>query len=252
MNIQFFRTTYSVVILSLIAFIFSAHNSLAHHGSPSIFIRDYLMASEMLKRCPEIAEDPDLTARRNQIEAFGQILVISLAKRARHLSPDLTQSIAEGKVRDWFNRQARETSDHHLCNMATKQELLKVIAGFKRYEILRWLKHYGSRTDSDVTPVRLRNNRKLRTYALPEFQKIALKDIARAHSRGRCDQPSIYDVRLVRKKRTATGNQPAYVQDALNVIERWDFYCGGIQGRVEVTFARDNDSMLGTYSILDK
>lgn len=243
-----FHALLSLTFLLFLSF-FSGFASASEHGSPQAIIREYLMASEMLKRCPTVSTDIRIASRREQIAQFGEILVGSLANRARKLSPNLTRSAAAAKVRQWLNRQAAETSDGHLCTLAKNADLLKIIASFRSAQTRLWLLSYGERSDTDIKPVQLESNRMIKTYALPDFQQVAIASIARSHSPAQCTVPAIEKIELVRKKRTETLNRPAYVQDALSVIERWEFACVGRRYWVELSFSRDNDSMLGVYSI---
>ncbi|WP_157967666.1 hypothetical protein [Cohaesibacter intestini] len=207
------------------------------------------MASEMLKRCPTASADERITRRQSQIAQFGEFLINSLASRATKLSPGLTSDAAAGQVRMWLSRQAKNTSDYRLCTMASNSQLLKIIASFQRLDTRRWLRAYAARSDVKIEPVPLDSNKLLKSYALPAFQQVVLKSIAKSHSPRQCTQPFVEKIDLIRKKRTETINQPAYVLDALSFIERWEFSCIGRRYWVEVSFSRDNDGMLGLYSI---
>ncbi len=241
-------TLVSLSFLLLLPF-FSTLAIASEHGSPQAIIRDYLMASEMLKRCPTVGRDGRISGRREQIADFGETLINSLASRALKLSPRLTRTTAAEQVRQWLQRQAAATSDGYLCNLATNAQLLEIIGSFKTLKTRFWLKSYGERTDIHIQPVPLQSNRRIKTYALPAFQRTAIASIVRFHSPMQCTQPVVEKIELIRKKRTETINKPVYVMNALSFIERWEFACIGRRYWVEVSFSRNNDGMIGSSSI---
>nr|WP_321445365.1 hypothetical protein [uncultured Cohaesibacter sp.] len=249
MKTTFLQFTLVSLSFLLLLPLFSTLATASEHGSPQTIIRDYLMASEMLKRCPAVEQDGRISGRREQIDNFGEILINSLASRALKLSPRLTRTTAAEQVRQWLQRQAAATSDAYLCNLATNAQLLEIIGSFRQLKTRFWLKSYGERTDIHIRPVPLQSNRRLKTYALPAFQRTAIASIVRFHSPVQCTQPFIEKIELIRKKRTETVNKPVYVMNALSFIERWEFSCIGRRYWVEVSFSRNNDGMIGSSSI---
>ncbi|WP_373235997.1 hypothetical protein [Cohaesibacter celericrescens] len=220
--------------------------------SPRTLLRDYMVVSQMMDQCPEIASDRRMSDKKKQFLTAGEYLVDSLSRRASTIKPGLTNAAARGLLQQWMSRQAGNFGNEQLCNMASTLQLGQYIDTLSAPSTLAQLQHYAMRTDVEIKPLPLTSKENLKTYASPHFQAIALLTIAQSHSKGICRTPNVTSVRLIKKTPKEIRNRPVFIASSLHIVERWDYDCGGRKGRVELTFSRDNDGIIGPYQISDK
>ncbi len=241
-----FKYTLTIIIAFNAAVL--AAPAFAQDTPPIAYLRDLIMLPFLVSACPGLVEDENKAATIAILSQGFKSTRDALAARATALHP--TNPDAAKMARQWVNslRQSIELAiaPNPPCS-SVQPAMINAAAEFSKSNAFQEeLSAYASQKDGFDTPVDHPSSGQ-RTYAFPSFHRIIEASITNAFAPS--SPAKITKIKTKATTQQDASNVPIFVLPPTRHTEIWTASCEGRTIDFTVSFARDSERMIGTYSI---